>query len=59
MTKRSKQRKKRVPDAVEVSVPKSTHQPSRKELREELDMPGLSRSASQRAFNRPFDFRSA
>lgn len=51
--------KKKLTDSRPVlKVNKPTYQPSRKELREETDMPGLSREESQRAFARPFNFKT-
>ena len=41
-----------------IKVPKRTYQPRRKELREEIDMPGMSYEETRKAFCRPFKFES-
>ena len=46
------------PDPVTMRVPKRTYQPTRKELREKMDMPGLSRRQARKLFARPFKFTS-
>ena len=38
-------------------VPKRTYQPSRKELTEEINLPGLSLHRVRKAFFRPFKFK--
>ena len=58
MKKSAKKRNARIPDAETLQVPEATYQPSRKELREELDMPGLSLNDSRKAFAKPFNFKS-
>lgn len=39
-------------------LPKRDYQPSPKELREEVDMPGLSPKQVRKAFFRPFKFET-
>ena len=41
---------------VTMRLPKRTYQPSRKELREDVDMPRLSLDQARKAFFRPFKF---
>ena len=43
---------------VTMRLPKRSYQPSRKELREEVEMPGLSLDQARKAFFRPFKFES-
>ena len=38
-------------------LPKRTYQPSRKELKEEVGMPGMSLEQARKAFFRPFKFK--
>lgn len=49
-------KKKRIAETRNMSVPRTDYQPSRDELREEMDMPKMSRSAARKAFFRPFRF---
>jgi len=51
-------KRKTIPKAVPMKMPKRTYQPSRDELREKVDMPGLSRRQMRRAFFRPFKFET-
>ena len=44
--------------SVRVKVPKRTYQPNRAELREKVDMPGLSLRQVRKASFRPFKFKS-
>ena len=39
-------------------LPKRTCQPSKAELREEFDMPGLSLRQARKSFFRPFKFKA-
>ncbi len=39
-------------------LPKRSYQPNRKELREEVDMPGSSLQQARKAFLRPFKFKT-
>lgn len=55
---RDMKKKARLREPIPLTVNKPTYQPSRKELREEVDMPGLSLDASCKAFARPFDFKT-
>ena len=51
-------RRKTIPKAVRMKMPKRTYQPSRDELRKKVKMPGLSLREARRAFFRPFKFES-
>ena len=51
-------KKAKLREPTPLTVNKPTYQPSRKELREELDMPGLSLDASRKAFTRPFEIKT-
>lgn len=46
-----------IPEARTMRVPPSSYQPSRAELREEIDMPKLSLKRVRQAFFRPFRFQ--
>ena len=50
--------KRTIPKPVTMRVPKRTYQPKRSELREEVDMPGLSRQQARKFFASPFKFKS-
>ena len=54
--KKPTRKKKRIDKARVMSVPRSDYQPSRAELREEMDMPGMSLNKARKAFFRPFRF---
>ncbi len=54
--KKPARKKKHVSEARGMPVPRSDHQPSRAELKEETDMPKMSRRAIRKAFFRPFRF---
>ena len=47
-----------IPKPRTMRIPKSDYQPSRAELREEIDMPKLSLKRARQAFFRPFRFES-
>ena len=47
-----------IPKPVLMRVPKRAYQPSRKEQREEIDMPGMSYKETRQAFCRPFKFKT-
>lgn len=47
---------KSIPKRTRMKIPKREYQPSRAELREKVDMPGLSREQARKAFFRPFTF---
>ena len=49
---------KRIPAPRTMPVKPSFYQPSRAELREEIDMPKLSLKRAREAFFRPFRFES-
>ena len=51
-------KKAKLREPTPLTVSDRTYQPSRKELREEHDMPGLSLADSRKAFARPFDFKT-
>ena len=51
----TKKRKAKIPPARKITVKPATYQPSRKELREEHDMPGMSAKRVRDTFFRPFD----
>ena len=53
MTKR-----KKIPVPVDLKIPDRQYQPSRAELREEIDMPGLSMKRVRAAFMRSFLFKA-
>lgn len=52
------ERRHPIPEPVTMRLPKRTYQPSRKELREEVGMPGLFPEQVRKAFFRPFKFKS-
>ena len=54
MTKKVKKRKAKLPDSIDLDLPPRDYQPSRAELNEEIDMPGLSQGKTRRLFARPF-----
>ena len=54
-TRRPRTAQKTVP----LRLPLSDYQPSKAELKEEFDTPGLSREEAQRLFVRPFRFEPA
>lgn len=45
-----------LPESRDMIVQDGKYQPSRSELREEMDMPGLTQEQVRRAFARPFRF---
>ena len=49
---------KAIPPPRTLKIPPSDYQPSRAELREEIDMPKLSLAKVRRAFFRPFRFET-
>lgn len=51
-----KQEKQQLPEPVDMEIPDRQYQPSRAELREEMDMPGLSLERVRALFMRPFRF---
>lgn len=55
MTKKTR-KPKRIPPARAMPVKPSNYQPSRAELREEMDMPKMSLAKVRSAFFRPFRF---
>lgn len=52
----AKRKPKSISAARSVTVKPSNYQPSRAELREEIDMPKMSLTKVRRAFFRPFRF---
>ena len=54
MTRKQTRKPKQIPDPRTMTVKPSSYQPSRAELREEVDMPGLSLKQAGKAFMRPF-----
>lgn len=58
MVKKTSRKPKRIPTVRAVEVKPSNYQPSRAELREEMDMPKMSLAKVRRAFFRPFRFES-
>ena len=55
---KSTRKPKQIPKPRAIRVPRSDYQPSRAELREEIDMPKLSLKRARQAFFRPFRFES-
>lgn len=53
---KQKRKKQPIPEPKPLAVRRGTYQPSRAELREEIDMPKLSRKQAREAFMRPFEF---
>ena len=51
---RQRKRKQAIPEPAEMRIPDRKYQPSRSELREEMDMPELSVKEAREAFMRPF-----
>ena len=51
-------RKQPLQKPVAMQLPKRSYQPSKAKLREEMDMPGLSREQARKAFFRPFKFKT-
>ena len=52
--KKSKRRKAKLVDPIDLELPsRTTYQPSRAELNEEIDMPGLSLKKVRKLFMRP------
>lgn len=58
MTKKPTRKTKAIPPARAVKIPPANYQPSRAELREEMDMPRLSLAKVRKAFFRPFRFET-
>ena len=56
MTSKKTRKPKAIPPARTLKIPPSDYQPSRAELREEMDMPRLSLKRVRDAFFRPFQF---
>jgi len=54
MKKKTRRRKAKLPEAIDVELPPREYQPSRAELNEEIDMPGLSLKKARKLFMRPF-----
>ena len=52
-----KRRRRKVPEPRQLPVSPIGHQPSKAELEETVDMPGMTRAELRRAFFRPFDFK--
>ncbi len=46
----------RIPEPRTISVPRGDYQPTKAELEEEVDMPGMSADQVRDAFFRPFRF---
>lgn len=46
-------RKAKLPSPIDLDLPPRTYQPSRAELNEEIDMPGLSLKKMRKLFMRP------
>ena len=53
---RSKAKKARLPEPRDLSMPPRVYQPSKAEMEEEIDMPGMSDLQLQDTFFRPFRF---
>ena len=51
----TKKRKAKIPPRRKITVKPADYQPSRAELKETHDMPGLSRKQVRETFFRPFD----
>ena len=49
-------KKQAIPDPRDMRISEGSYQPSRAELREEIDMPKLSLKQARAAFARPFRF---
>lgn len=49
-------KRKKIPAPVDMEIPDRQYQPSRAELRKEIDMPGLSLKLARAIFMRPFRF---
>ena len=58
MKTKTTRKPKRIPASRTMAVKPSSYQPSRAELREEIDMPKLSLKRARQAFFRPFRFES-
>ena len=52
--KKSRKRRAKLPETVDLDVPPRAYQPSRAELKEEIDMPDLSLKKARKLFMRPF-----
>ena len=46
-------KKQKLPDPVEIDMKPPTYQPSKAEMEEEFDMPGMSEKQARSAFMRP------
>ena len=58
MTKKAKPREPQpIPEPVDLVIKSSSYQPSKSEMEEEFDMPGLSLDEIRAAFFRPFAIR--
>lgn len=51
-------KRKKIPVPVDLEISDRQYQPSRAELREEMDVPGLSLERVRTPFMRPFRFRN-
>ena len=52
----NKKRKAQPPKPIGVPLKPRSHQPSKKELEEEIDMPAMSEKELRETFMRPFEF---
>ena len=58
MKQKAKRKPQSIPRVRSMKIKPSSYQPSRAELREEIDMPKLSLKRARSAFSRPFRFES-
>ena len=54
MTKRAQRAPQPLPEPATLELPPSDYQPSKAEIEQEFDMPGMSPEEMRRAFFRPF-----
>ena len=54
MTKRAHRAPQRLPEPVTLDLPPADYQPSKAEIEQEFDMPGMTPDEMRKAFFRPF-----